>query len=73
MSERGGLGQMQAEALAIGSRARVANVDGPGTYQVEVLGPKGRKVASLIVANALSQANVMDIVRTQFTFKITAI
>ncbi len=67
---RGGLGQMQKDALKIGARTRQAEVDGVTDFNVTVLGPGGRKIYSFFVANS-TQAEAEAIAKKQFTFKLT--
>lgn len=66
---RGGLGQMQEDALALGSRTRQVKVKGPTNYTANVFGPNGRKIASFIVVNA-TEEEAEAIVKRQISFKL---
>ncbi len=69
MSERGGIGQMQKEALAIGSRARQVNATGPSDHLVKVYGPNGRQIASFFIANS-TQEEAEIIAKKQMSFRL---
>ena len=71
---RGGLGAMQSAALTIGSRTRQQIDDSkPANYQIKVIGPTGKQIASFIICNATGMDEVSRLVREQITFKVTQI
>ena len=67
---RGGLGQMQQDALKLGSRVRQQSVEGKADFAVTVFGPNGRKIASFFIANS-TQDEAEMIAKKQISFRLS--